>query len=292
MSFANAFRRPESQTNNSNNQNVSATRRTTNLIGQAIQATVAQLQQNSNPNNFQRPSDGPIKFRCFVDIKEETVDNKGIVSFVSVPRWVFSSLVLSFFFDRLFSDQRKTFSDFERMWGKASASYCNRSEVTRWISKGKTKREANSILDENFSLELRRCFGMLLAQGRNVRASDMQLLDLVRRRCEPSKNVTLFVFFQESMGKTEDNRSYAVRGSWEPLSRGFRELTHLNEETPKGSNEKTMIDRHVFSSLDAETRTRKNALRKSSEKICSFSSILVFSSDQFDWIEFNDILCK
>jgi len=29
-------------------------------------------------------------------------------------------------------------------------------------------------------LNIERCFGMLLAQGRNVRACDMQLLDLVR----------------------------------------------------------------------------------------------------------------
>lgn len=39
---------------------------------------------------------------------------------------------------------------------------------------------------------------------------------------------------QESMGKSEDNRYYMVRGNWEPLARGFKELTHLNEETPKG----------------------------------------------------------
>jgi hypothetical protein len=36
------------------------------------------------------------------------------------------------------------------------------------------------------------------------------------------------------MGKSEDNRSYIVRGNWDPLARGFKELTHLNEETPKG----------------------------------------------------------
>jgi len=36
------------------------------------------------------------------------------------------------------------------------------------------------------------------------------------------------------MGKSEDNRYYMVRGNWEPLARGFKELTHLNEETPKG----------------------------------------------------------
>lgn len=31
-----------------------------------------------------------------------------------------------------------------------------------------------------FPLNVERCFGVLLAQGRNVRACDMQLLDLVR----------------------------------------------------------------------------------------------------------------
>lgn len=36
------------------------------------------------------------------------------------------------------------------------------------------------------------------------------------------------------MGKSEDNRYYMVRGNWEPSARGFKELTHLNEETPKG----------------------------------------------------------
>lgn len=36
------------------------------------------------------------------------------------------------------------------------------------------------------------------------------------------------------MGKSEDNRYYVVRGNWDPLARGFKELIHLNEETPKG----------------------------------------------------------
>lgn len=67
-------------------------------------------------------------------------------------------------------------------------------------------------------LNIERCFGMLLAQGRNVRASDMQLLDL------------------ESMGKSDDNRYYIVRGGWDPSARGFKELTHLNDETPKGKS--------------------------------------------------------
>jgi hypothetical protein len=36
------------------------------------------------------------------------------------------------------------------------------------------------------------------------------------------------------MGKSEDNRYYIVRGYWNPLSRTFKDLTLLNEETPKG----------------------------------------------------------
>jgi len=76
---------------------------------------------------------------------------------------------------------------------------------------------------------------MLLAQGRNVRASDMQLLDLVCNHfCFFFCFNIINFFHKESMGKSEDNRCYIVRGNWEPLARGFKELTHLNEETPKG----------------------------------------------------------
>ena len=39
----------------------------------------------------------------------------------------------------------------------------------------------------------------------------------------------------DSMGKSEDNRYYIVRGNWDPAARGFKELIHLNDETPKGS---------------------------------------------------------
>lgn len=74
---------------------MSISRRTTSLIGQAIQATVAQLQQqtssasqstNQQQQIPQRPSDGPIKFRTYFDIKEETIDSKGNPLFTSVPR--------------------------------------------------------------------------------------------------------------------------------------------------------------------------------------------------------------
>ncbi|UJR10785.1 hypothetical protein I4U23_014972 [Adineta vaga] len=194
LSFANAFRRstPSASNNQSPTQGNQATgsisRRTTTLIGQAIQATVAQLQQpssnstqssNNQQQTSQKPSDGTIRFRSYFDIKEETIDNKGNVSFVSVPRPEKNVF-------RLRKDIRK-----------------NVTVALHQI--------------RGFPLIIERCFGMLLAQGRNVRASDMQLLDL------------------ESMGKSEDGRYYMVRGNWDPLARGFKELTHLNEETPKGA---------------------------------------------------------
>ena len=36
------------------------------------------------------------------------------------------------------------------------------------------------------------------------------------------------------MGKSEDNRSYIVKGHWDPLGRTINKLTYLNEETSKG----------------------------------------------------------
>ena len=44
------------------------------------------------------------------------------------------------------------------------------------------------------------------------------------------------------MGKSEDGRYYMVRGNWDPSSRGFKELIHLNEETPKGMKEEDSIE--------------------------------------------------
>ncbi|CAF1574149.1 unnamed protein product, partial [Adineta ricciae] len=183
LSFANAFRRPNPSSSNnqtsaqSNQPAPSLSRRTTSLFGQAIQATVGQLQQPSSNSNqssnnqqqtAQKPSDGTIKFRSYFDIKEETIDSKGNISFTSVPRPEKNVF-------RLRKDARK-----------------NVTVALQQI--------------RGYPLTIERCFGMLLAQGRNVRASDMQLLDL------------------ESMGKSEDGRYYMVRGNWEPLARGFKEL--------------------------------------------------------------------
>uniref|UniRef100_A0ABM0MLF5 Rab GTPase-activating protein 1-like n=1 Tax=Saccoglossus kowalevskii TaxID=10224 RepID=A0ABM0MLF5_SACKO len=64
----------------------------------------------------------------------------------------------------------------------------------------------------NMELVIERCFGLLLAPGRNVKHADMHLLDMV------------------SMGCSGDSRSNVISGEWDPA--GFEVL---NTETPKGT---------------------------------------------------------
>jgi hypothetical protein len=85
MSFGNAFRRgnlTRHVTPVTNN-----VRRSTSFFGQALQVTVAQLQSQSTiSSNSETVFDGSIKFRCYLDIKEQNKDQKGNVNFTSVSR--------------------------------------------------------------------------------------------------------------------------------------------------------------------------------------------------------------
>jgi hypothetical protein len=91
LSFANAFRRTRAPPN----IQPPVSRLKTTLIGQAIQATVAQLQQQTLLNfnqslNTPQVFDGSIKFRCDFDIREENIDSRGYVTYNYVSRYNFN----------------------------------------------------------------------------------------------------------------------------------------------------------------------------------------------------------
>uniref|UniRef100_A0A158R5T0 PID domain-containing protein n=1 Tax=Syphacia muris TaxID=451379 RepID=A0A158R5T0_9BILA len=61
-------------------------------------------------------------------------------------------------------------------------------------------------------LVVKKCFGLLLAAGRNLRQSDMHLLDM------------------QSMGRGNDNKNYIIEAVWNPHAQSFEVL---NTETPR-----------------------------------------------------------
>ena len=101
--------------------------------------------------------DGSIKYRCYFEIKEENLDGKGNASFTPVSR-----LEKNVF--RLRKDVRKL--------------VLVTLEQTRGFPLTIERYDIRLLL--LLLIVPGRCFGLLLAQGRNVPASDMQLLDLVR----------------------------------------------------------------------------------------------------------------
>ena len=64
------------------------------------------------------------------------------------------------------------------------------------------------VSDNLTSLKVDRCFGMLVSPGRNVRHSDMQLLEDVRM--------------------TPASNQWSIQGSWDPREAAF---AVLNQET-------------------------------------------------------------
>ena len=69
------------------------------------------------------------------------------------------------------------------------------------------------VTDNLTSLKVDRCFGMLVSPGRNVRHSDMQLLESVKMA-------------QTSGGQGQGQ--WAIQGSWDPREAAF---AVLNQET-------------------------------------------------------------
>ncbi|XP_025111685.1 rab GTPase-activating protein 1-like isoform X2 [Pomacea canaliculata] len=103
--------------------------------------------------------------------------------------------------------------EFKEDDGKGSYSTCPKDKNIFKFRVNSEKRLAITVQHGGpHQLKIERCFGLLISPGRNVKHSDMQLIELV------------------SMGYTSDDRTYSIAGHWDPTEKCFE---ILNTETEK-----------------------------------------------------------